>query len=331
MAVLPSHQGCCTCARLLSAVPCLSSSSEKPLPSDRFLDCCGRIVCGSCLQNNPRFLRYCPFCQGPGSSLTAHRLMGPRAREPESNSTPAATIFDPPPPYQSPAPAITASAAAEVDAEDAPPPPPPPPYTSSSPSPFPQRQLGQQTSTKRPEYTVHNLRHPHDTIPSLSLRYGIPPAILRQHNNLTSDHLLAARQTILIPTAHCTRPEPPSPTPDGGSHEEQDQEDAARERARKTAIRRWMVACKEPDYDVAVVYLEEVGYDVGVAVRRYAEDERWVREHPCPSPLGLERKRGRKSWMNGGGSGVGVGVGGNGRGFGWMGGFGLGGVRKGEK
>lgn len=42
------QEACCTCAALLAAVPRASCSSEKPLPDDRLLDCCGRIVCSDC-------------------------------------------------------------------------------------------------------------------------------------------------------------------------------------------------------------------------------------------------------------------------------------------
>lgn len=40
---------CCTCATLLSNVPRFVSGSEKPLPEDRQLPCCRRIICGLCL------------------------------------------------------------------------------------------------------------------------------------------------------------------------------------------------------------------------------------------------------------------------------------------
>lgn len=41
-----------------------------------------------------------------------------------------------------------------------------------------------------------------------------------------------------------------------------------------------MVACKEHNYDVAVLYLEQAGYDLDEAVVRYTDDERWERENP---------------------------------------------------
>lgn len=41
-----------------------------------------------------------------------------------------------------------------------------------------------------------------------------------------------------------------------------------------------MVATKVADYDVAVLYLEQSGYDLAQAVARFLEDEAWEREHP---------------------------------------------------
>jgi hypothetical protein len=64
-----------------------------------------------------------------------------------------------------------------------------------------------------------------------------------------------------------------------------------------------MVACKEWDYDTAVVYLEESGYDFGEAVRRYVEDCAWEREHPLDSRTGKGkgRKKGLETTGVGGG------------------------------
>lgn len=132
-----------------------------------------------------------------------------------------------------------------------------------------------------PGYTIHHLRHPPhpqpDTLASLSLRYGVPVSILRQHNRLPSDadYLLAARNTLLIPTAYITGTTGGS----GVSLSPHPVEDAA-ERERKILIRRFMVACKEADYDAAVVYLEESGYDFEEAVARHREDAEWERRNP---------------------------------------------------
>jgi len=39
---------CCTCATLLSAAPRFSET-EKPLPENRQLPCCARVICGYCI------------------------------------------------------------------------------------------------------------------------------------------------------------------------------------------------------------------------------------------------------------------------------------------
>jgi hypothetical protein len=61
-----------------------------------------------------------------------------------------------------------------------------------------------------------------------------------------------------------------------------------------------MVACKEADYDAAVVYLEESGYDLDEAVGQYLEDAEWERAHPLPLH---EAKKGKGKGRRKGGDG----------------------------
>lgn len=70
------------------------------------------------------------------------------------------------------------------------------------------------------------------------------------------------------------------------------------EEARKAKIRRWMVACKCAEYDVAELYLEQAGYDLGVAVERFLADEEWERRNPLEG-----RGKTKKSGGGGGGGG----------------------------
>ena len=81
---------------------------------------------------------------------------------------------------------------------------------------------------------LHFLDSARDSISSLSLRYGVPATVLRSTNGLYADHLLAARQTVLIPGSHYKGGVSLSPRPVEGEEEE----------LRKAKIRRWMVACK---------------------------------------------------------------------------------------
>jgi hypothetical protein len=116
--------------------------------------------------------------------------------------------------------------------------------------------------------TLHFLNHDHDSITSLSFRYGVPAAALRRANNITSDHLLQGRKTILIPGEFYKGGVSLSPTPIEGEDEE----------LRKSKIRRFMTSCKVSDYDVAELYLDQSGYDLGASIQAYFGDEAWERE-----------------------------------------------------
>ncbi|KAH7374752.1 hypothetical protein B0T11DRAFT_3066 [Plectosphaerella cucumerina] len=142
---------------------------------------------------------------------------------------------------------------------------PPPPYRHS-PSPPPSKA----EADSQPQDVLHFLDHEHDTIPSLSLRYNVPAPVLRRANNLTSDHLLAARRTVLIPASHYSGGTSLSPRPIAGELDER----------RKAAVRRFMVTCKVADYDVATLYLEQAGHDLHAAVEQYLGDDAWERAHP---------------------------------------------------
>lgn len=84
------------------------------------------------------------------------------------------------------------------------------------------------------EDVLHFVDPTQDSIPALSLRYGVPQNALRRTNNLYADHLLAARQTILISGLYYKGGVSLSPQPIDGEEEE----------IRKGKVRRWMVACK---------------------------------------------------------------------------------------
>ncbi|KAI6351128.1 hypothetical protein MCOR25_010123 [Pyricularia grisea] len=267
---------CCTCAKLLSVLPHYTKestpeNSEKPpapLPEHRQLGCCGRTICGSCINNNNRFANYCPYCQ---------ISTGP-------SSLPPAGLKDPPS-Y-----GFVTAAASRPPIEA------PPPYSTTAEPPAPPEK-GKRTGAETPTTTnnkdspiLHFLDHEHDSVSSLSLRYNVPAAALRRANRLGSDHLLLGRRVVLIPVAAggghdggATTTTSLSPHPVEGEEEER----------RKGRIRRWMVACKEADYDVAVLYLEQNDYDVDAAVEAYFADEAWERAHPV---AGRRSKRGSGGW-----------------------------------
>ena len=88
--------------------------------------------------------------------------------------------------------------------------------------------------SSHPGDVLHFVDPSHDSLSSLSLRYGVPSQALRRLNGLYADHLLAARRTVLIPGEFYKGGISLSPRPVDGEEED----------ARKVKIRRWMVACK---------------------------------------------------------------------------------------
>lgn len=59
-----------------------------------------------------------------------------------------------------------------------------------------------------------------------------------------------------------------------------------------------MVSCKCAEYDVAVLYLEACGYDLGVAVARFLEDEEWERRNPLAKGKGKGKVGGGGVWAS---------------------------------
>lgn len=288
---MPSPASCCTCATLLTDVKVpYDPASEKPLLHNRRLACCSREICAACQHRNPRFQSYCPFCQissGP-SALPRDGLRLPpvytrtaktntkteaetAGEEGEQRSRQGGTTESPPPSYTESTMALQVQGPRLYDTgpdigADA--------STSTSTS----------TSSTPPtdtEDTVHFVG-PEDSLQSLSLAYKIPGDVLRRHNNLYSDQLLAARKWIVVPRSHYAGPSLSTP-PDPG------------EEARKTTLRRWMVATKCVDYGVAMLYLKGTDYDLDIAVDAFKADEEWERSHPMePKGKGAARDRERR-------------------------------------
>lgn len=206
------HEACCTCATLLSAIsPQYDEKTEKPTLQDRRLECCGRVICGKCIVNNARFAFYCPFCQiSSCPSSIPQGLRDPPAYSPPPSPRPAhATLASPP------------------DSEE------PPAYSTLNVFTSP-KEKDHSSSESPAEDVLHFLDPSQDTLLSLSLRYGVPQEALRRKNGLFADHLLAARQTILVPGEFYKGGVSLSPEPMESEEEE----------LRKAKLRRWMVACK---------------------------------------------------------------------------------------
>ncbi|UZP44545.1 hypothetical protein NXS19_012357 [Fusarium pseudograminearum] len=151
----------------------------------------------------------------------------------------------------------------------------PPPYSAASTTHHVDAEkaaLAQDDLKEDAPDILHFLDHQHDSVSSLSLRYGVPASALRRSNNITSDHLLLGRRTILIPGEYYKGGVSLSPRPIEGEDEEM----------RKGKIRRFMTSCKVSDYDIAVLYLEQSNYDIANAVTAYLDDEKWEQEHSVP-------------------------------------------------
>lgn len=213
-----SFAACCTCAALLSSIPStFDEKTEKPTTLyGRHLECCGRVICARCIAGNSRFATYCPYCQVSSvPSSLPQGLRDPPAYSPPQS--PRRRKYD-------------FSENGSDDDEDK-----PPAYSAS----IGQSSHGVQDEKKEPAPDVlHFVNHATDTIHSLSLRYGVPAQALRKTNNLYTDHLLSARRTVLIPGEYYKGGVSLSPRPVEGEEEE----------ARKSKIRRWMVACKVSEY-----------------------------------------------------------------------------------
>jgi len=121
---------------------------------------------------------------------------------------------------------------------------------------------------------------PEDSMRSLALAYDVPIAALRKTNNIYSDHLIQARKTLLIPGEYYKGGVSLSPRPLESEEEE----------IKKNKVRRWMVACKVAEYDVATLYMQQADWDFDAAVEAYKEDERWEKEHPMQA-----REKGKKA------------------------------------
>jgi hypothetical protein len=105
---------------------------------------------------------------------------------------------------------------------------PPSYFESNRTEPLPEKNAGDGQDV------LHFVDPANDSINTLSIRYGVPAGALRRTNGLYSDHLLAARRTVLIPGEFYKGGISLNPRPIEGEEEE----------ARKSKIRKWMIACK---------------------------------------------------------------------------------------
>ncbi|PPJ49733.1 hypothetical protein CBER1_02861 [Cercospora berteroae] len=149
----------------------------------------------------------------------------------------------------------------------------PPAYSEHQPV----QPLLEKQNHKVAEDVLHFLT-PNDSMSSLSLAYGVPIDALRKTNNVFADHLIQGRKTVLIPGEYYKGGVSLSPQPIESEEEE----------LKKNKIRRWQVACKVAEYDVAQLYLKNAEWDLQAAIDAYRDDEQWEKDHP------LEAKQQKK-------------------------------------
>ncbi|EHK16668.1 uncharacterized protein TRIVIDRAFT_120125 [Trichoderma virens Gv29-8] len=235
---------CSTCTGSLASSPPYSQDAAS-FPQDRRVECCSRVICAKCMQVSHNLMPLICHCMAQ-----------------QHTPSPLPQGLRDPPLYTS----VPGLGSRSIPASA-----PPPPYKYTDDAPAKGSKSTPELDEKAAQDdTLHFLDHDHDTVQSLSLRYGVPPAALRQRNNLTSDHLLVGRKTILIPGEFYKGGVSLSPRPVEGEEEER----------RKGKIRRFMTACKVADYDYAVLYMEQAGYDIDAAITAYMDDEAWERSHP---------------------------------------------------
>ncbi|KAF4548655.1 Hypothetical protein D9617_26g078680 [Elsinoe fawcettii] len=258
-----ASDACCICSSLLNT---FDEKTEKPIVPDRYLGCCGRVICIRCVVKNPRFKTYCPYCQiSSEPSSLPQGLKEPPSYEATSK---ADVLKEKKSPLQ--------------DDEL-------PAYSAHTP-----KQTAPEKGADTPAEDVLHFVTPDDSLQSLSLAYGVPINALRKTNNIFADHLLKGRKTVLIPGEYYKGGVSLSPQPLDDPEEE----------LRKSKIRRWMIACKCADvapkyrYDVAVLYLEQSEYDLEIAIQAFHDDEQWEKEHPMqekgkkpktPKSVGMRR------------------------------------------
>jgi hypothetical protein len=175
---------CCICAQLIpsDSPPFFNEVTEKEIAPQRY-ECCQRNVCPACLQDQPRFRSYCPYCQKP---ITCVRQNDTKKGEEElvvsSNSALAANLSD-------------GANGSGIDMSEKP------------------------KSEAAPD-VLHFVDPSSDSINTLAIRYGVPAKALRTTNGIFSDHLLAARKAILIPGEYHKGGRSLSPRPVEGEEEE---------------------------------------------------------------------------------------------------------------
>lgn len=185
---------CCICANSPTDL-FLDEKSGQPSAGMRQFQCCRRVICPICLDKQPRLEEYCPYCQDTGSPVRTFE---------------GASAFG------------LSSLLTDSSGE-----------SPTRPHTLQQKIQDPEKAEDTPD-VLHFVDPANDTINLLSIRYGVPSAVLRKTNGIYADHLLAARRTIIISGEYYKGGVSLSPRPIDGEEME----------IKKNKIRRFMVACK---------------------------------------------------------------------------------------
>ncbi|KAL8901796.1 MAG: hypothetical protein Q9192_000378 [Flavoplaca navasiana] len=143
--------------------------TEKRVAQDRRLDCCGRIICGNCIEAFYLQKLYSPSFTGPFCQVSSQPSPLPQGlRDPPAYSASS-------PPHEQP-----------------------PAYSPLDDQEETDEKHGH-SGVEVAEDVLHFVDPARDTMSSLALRYAVPANALRTKNHVYADHLLAARKAILIP------------------------------------------------------------------------------------------------------------------------------------
>ncbi|KAK6506108.1 hypothetical protein TWF506_011029 [Arthrobotrys conoides] len=136
----------------------------------------------------------------------------------------------------------------------------PPSYTLNNIPPSPPPYSTDPVETINSSESLIHYLLPNDSVTSISFQYSIPSHVIRSHNRLYSDTLLAGRNYILIPR---NRYSGLSLSPNPVQSEEEN------------VLKRFQIRTKCVEYDIAKVYLDEAGWDLEKAIEKWAADELW--------------------------------------------------------
>ncbi|KAI5808607.1 hypothetical protein DFH27DRAFT_649911 [Peziza echinospora] len=243
---------CCTCA---SALLNRSETNTHLGNENRQTDCCHRFICAKCIDGNPRFKNYCPFCQ-------------------TSTEEPLKCYGALPPAYSPGVPLAEETISGSQIDRDA-----PPRYDSAI----------EEVSPFSTEGAVIHYLQPGDTLDTLALQYNVSRYVLQARNNIFSDRILQTRHAIYVPRSHYQGPSL-APFPSTAIAN-----DPRLTPSKQQSIRNFefKTTCKE--HMISKWYLADSNWDEDLAIFKWRLDDEWERNNPDPVGLKEGKRGRRRS------------------------------------